>query len=656
MAPPVAQRRFLTYGALVSIAGIAALAWQSPHIAWSQWPAMVALAILAVTARWFAFTLSGNLGVSLDTGIHLACVVILGPAGAALVSALSTVIGLAGQSSNSPWFWPRVLRLGFNGGMFALMQLGGGAVYLWVGGPRPAMEILSLQAWLAAFAWAAAYHLINILIAYTALGLTGRLTRQILIRDPHVFATEAAMLPVGVLLVVIHNAEGLAGLALLGGLLVVASALLKQLVNTGERLRGQLNSAATLTEAGQALAASLDADKIVELVYQLSTHVLNARTFYVALYDKARQELYFPVLLEEGVRRPPARAAFEPGVGWTAHIIAARKPLLLNSAAEMAAVPIRRSPVSGAAPIESFMGVPMIARERVLGVISVQSIAPRAFSQDDLATLSTLAQQAAIAMDNAALVRDLAAQERLRQELEIARRTQRDLLPAAPPDWPGFDIAGGTSPARVVGGDFFGYYFPPGADHRLGIAVGDVSGSGMPAALLMTLTVGLLGAESRETFAPAPLLTRLGVALQPHCARSRLNVAICYLLMGSDGKLRAANAGNIAPLIRRADGHTEWLEAHGLPLGFEMAGYSVGEREAQLEPGDVLVLITDGLLEARNEAGEFFSFERFEQTVASASPQAGAAAVQEHILRAVRAFTAPVEPHDDVTVMVVVKR
>jgi serine phosphatase RsbU (regulator of sigma subunit) len=655
MSTSSSQRRFLIYGAFVGVVGCAALAWQSPRIAWTQWPAMLALAILAIAARRYAFTVGGLIGISLDTGVHFASVVILAPAGAALIAFISTVIGLlANPVRRYPWFWPRAAYVGFNGGMFALMQLVSGEVYVRIGGPHPALELLSLRTWLTAFAWALTYHLVNLSIAYLALLVSGRLSWQVVREDPRVFATEAMTLPVGALLIVVYSAEGLTGLALFGALLVVASALLKQLVETGDRLRGQLNSAAALTEAGQALAASLDADKIVELVYQLATKVLNARTFFVALYDQAQQELYFPVLVEEGARRPPARAAFEPGVGLTAHVIATRRSLLLNNAAEVAALPIRASPVSGKAPIESILIVPMIARERVLGVVSVQSVSRGAFSKDDLATLSTLAQQAAIAIDNADLVRNLAAQERLRQEMEIARKTQLDLLPMAPPQLPGLDIAGMSAPASVVGGDFFDYHARSDG-RQVGIVVGDVSGHGMPAALLMTLTVGLLEAQSRDGTTPAELLTRLGGALKPHCARSRLNVAVCYIWAQTDGTVRAANAGSLSPLVRRAGGGVEWLEANGLPLGIELEDDAPGECETRLAPGDALVLITDGLVEAKNGAGEMFGFERFEQAAANA-PTGSAAAVQEHILQTLRAFLGLVEPQDDVTVVVVVKR
>jgi len=648
--------RFLIYGAVVAAVGIAVLVWQSPLVIWSQWPVMLALAILAVAARRFAFTVGGLVGISLDTSVHFASVVLLGPASAALIALVSTVIALlTNPVQRYPWFWPRLAYLGFNGGMFALMELISGQVYLWIGGPHPAIALFALRTWLTALGWAVTYHTVNLLIAYPALFLAGRLNWQVVRQDPGVFATEVTTLPVGVLLIVVYSAEGLAGLALLGTLLVVASALLQRLVRTGDRLRGQLNSAAALTEAGQALAASLDADRIVELVYHLTTKVLSARTFYIALYDEAQQELYFPVLIEEGVRRPPVRVAFEPDLGLTAHVIITRKPVLLSNAAEFGALPIRRNPASGTAPIESALAVPMIARQRVLGVLSVQSTARQAFSQDDLATLSTLAQQAAIAMDNAALVRNLAAQERLRQEFEIARRTQRDLLPAQSPRLPGWDIAGTSSPASIVGGDFFGYYGPFDSGARLGIAVGDVSGHGMPAALLMTLTVGLLGAQSRSGASPAELLAHLGTALRPHCERSRLNVAVCYNWLWDDGTVCIANAGSIAPLVRRADGNLEWVDVHGLPLGIELVGPPRVERRVRLEPGDALVMMTDGLIEAKNATGEMFGFARLEQALADVH-RASAAAMQEHLLKALQAFIAPVEPEDDVTVVVVMKQ
>jgi len=160
----------------------------------------------------------------------------------------------------------------------------------------------------------------------------------------------------------------------------------------------------------------------VELVYQLVTKVLNARTFYIALYDQAQQEMYFPVRIEEGDRRPPATVPFEPDLGLTGHVIATRRPLLLNSAVEFETLSIRRSPIKILAPIESVLAVPMIARERVLGVVSVQSTARQAYTHDDLDTLSTLAQQAAIAIDSYLQGRDMPPCEEIERYLKDRSR------------------------------------------------------------------------------------------------------------------------------------------------------------------------------------------------------------------------------------------
>ena len=151
------------------------------------------------------------------------------------------------------------------------------------------------------------------------------------------------------------------------------------------------------------------------------------------------------------------------------------------------------------------------------------------------------------------------------------------------------------------------------------------------------------------------MLAHLGDALQPHCQRSRLNVAVCYARLNRDGRVQVASAGSIAPIVRRADGAVEWIDARGLPLGIELERAPILERDTRLSAGDMLVLISDGIVEAKNQAGEMFGFERFEQAIADSSPRQGAAAVHTHVSRTLNAFITPVEPEDDVTVVVLVK-
>ncbi|MBN1886640.1 MAG: SpoIIE family protein phosphatase [Thermoflexales bacterium] len=260
------------------------------------------------------------------------------------------------------------------------------------------------------------------------------------------------------------------------------------------------------------------------------------------------------------------------------------------------------------------------------------------------------------------------------RELEIAHQIQTSLLPASAPDVQGLDIAGFSQPARQTGGDFYNY-FAFGQD-RIGIAVGDVSGKGTQAALMMALSVGLLTTEVRRELAPAALLAALNVELQEHTRRNKMNTAMCYLTLERSGTvwdLCAANAGGIAPLARRVGGQLEWLNVSGLPLGIlalstmpsstmpssTMPSSTMGNVQAYVElrqvltPGDVLILISDGIVEAMNAARELYGFERFATRVSGAPGGSTAHQIRDWILADVSAFVDHAEQQDDITLVVV---
>ena len=244
---------------------------------------------------------------------------------------------------------------------------------------------------------------------------------------------------------------------------------------------------------------------------------------------------------------------------------------------------------------------------------------------------------------------------RLAYEMRVARAIQESLMPEVVPSIPGLDIAGGSTPAFEVGGDFFGYYRRE--NNSLGVAVGDVSGKGLPAALLMAVSVGILAAEANRTTEPGDVLGHIDSVLQDYTRRNRLNTALCYLMVAQNESwfcVSAVNAGGISPLVRRADGRIEWLDARGLPLGIPDTGDTTrAPVHAELHRGDALVLTSDGVLEAMNAHRQVFGFERFERAVAESKPEQGAAAVRESILAAMRAYGAGIPPHDDVTLVAI---
>lgn len=237
---------------------------------------------------------------------------------------------------------------------------------------------------------------------------------------------------------------------------------------------------------------------------------------------------------------------------------------------------------------------------------------------------------------------------RLSDELITARRIQQGLLPPASPGWPTPDLACWSEAAREVGGDFYAY--TRRADGRLGFAVGDVSGKGMPAALLMSTSLALLRSTVEAADTPDHLLAQLDRALTVTTRATRQNCALCCVEL-SQGVATVANAGGIAPLVRHADGSTGWVEVGGLPLGTGMNLLGYRARQVELASGDLLILVSDGIVEAMREDGEIFGFERFERAVAACDAPSAFVAIA--LLReAVAEFIGPAETHDDMTIVV----
>jgi PAS domain S-box-containing protein len=253
----------------------------------------------------------------------------------------------------------------------------------------------------------------------------------------------------------------------------------------------------------------------------------------------------------------------------------------------------------------------------------------------------------------------------IQRELTIARTIQQNLLPAAKPNWPNLDVICYNTPAREVSGDLYGYYafLTPGveAPYRFGIMVGDVTGKGMPAALLMAVSLSSFQSVIGQGLAPGSLLAHLDQIIDRYTDEGYQNCAMVYVDIRYSHEpetaqpviMQAANAGCITPIIRRGNGSTEWVDVGGMPLGSGF-GAELGYPEitVHLQPGDLIILTSDGLVEANNAADDMFGFERFEQAVA-AGPTSSAEAMLDHLKREVAAFVGANEPYDDLTMVVI---
>jgi sigma-B regulation protein RsbU (phosphoserine phosphatase) len=302
--------------------------------------------------------------------------------------------------------------------------------------------------------------------------------------------------------------------------------------------------------------------------------------------------------------------------------------------------------------IESVLAAPLRRGKTPFGVLALFNRRAGFFTAQDQAWLEAIAGKCEVAIENARLYDELAEQERLRRDLEIARNIQVSLLPTRDPQVAGLDLVGFSIPAEEVGGDF--YHYIETGDERLGIVVGDVSGKGVAGALFMAVSVSTLRAQAPVFRDPAALLTSLNMVLYPQMSHSRMNAAMLYAIFEPQPQgwlLRASNAGLIAPLIWHTQ-DCEYLEVRGLPLG-ALPDALYHEQTIRLVSGDVVTLTSDGVLEAKNEQGEMFGFERFEQVIQSRRAQATAHEIAEQIQSAVQTFIGKMERQDDITIVVV---
>jgi serine phosphatase RsbU (regulator of sigma subunit) len=241
----------------------------------------------------------------------------------------------------------------------------------------------------------------------------------------------------------------------------------------------------------------------------------------------------------------------------------------------------------------------------------------------------------------------LVKQERLARELELCRQIQNEMLPHGPLKLGLAEIAGVSIPAREVGGDFFNYF--PLADGRIVVLVGDVSGKGVGAALLMANIQATLRARLQLESDLARLADSVDRDIAANTPPEVYITLFVGLLDPPQRELRYVNAGHNPQFLLRADGTTERLDATGLPVGL-LPGHGFEERHIQVEPGDLLFLYTDGAVEAPNEDGDFFDADRLQQALVAASAE-GVDQVLVSVERAVRAFRGLADPADDATML-----
>ncbi|MBI4462285.1 MAG: GAF domain-containing protein [Acidobacteria bacterium] len=416
-----------------------------------------------------------------------------------------------------------------------------------------------------------------------------------------------------------------------------------------ENLREQARTLSLLHEVSRELTSILDREQLLRRVAQLVKRLINYQGFAVLVWNEETQLLEHTFSLRYDERLCP-KGGLPLGYGLCGTAAALRQPLRVPNVT-LDPRHVRCNHQAHDAEVRSELVVPLVFKDRLVGVLDLESTEYNAFTEQHEQMLSTLASYIAIALENARLYAHLRENEqRLASDVATAREIQRSLLPEAPPHVPGLDIGTAYEPARQLGGDV--YDFLPYGDGRLAVAVGDVAGKATAAALYGSGAIGML--RGHVVVHPCPPAEMLEL-MNRHLHQPRLDHHFIALVLSvydpSTHTLTLANAGFPRPLLVRG-GQVETIAVEGVPLGL-LPDSRYEEKQLRLEPGDVIVFCSDGIQDSMNRRQEEFGAKRLKRTLTELARKGSAADIAQGLLRATDRYAGDnPEPSDDRTVVV----
>ena len=431
------------------------------------------------------------------------------------------------------------------------------------------------------------------------------------------------------------------------------------------RVARQARTLGVLNEISRELTSILNVDELLKRVAEAVNRLIDYQMFSVLLLDPAGSKLVhrFSLRFNEAVQ---LKHDIPVGKGLVGYAAQNAEPVLVADVSKDSRY-IQLNPET-----RSELVVPLAHQGKVIGVLDIEHMRRGYFTEDHMRTVSTLAAQVAIAIENARLYEQVARGERrLQKDLALAHSVQQRLLPQCCPVLGSAQLAARFVPARTIGGDLFDfisygrasaaaprsgdtghrrrYDDIPAGKNQLAIAVGDVSGKGAPAALYAALSSGILRSHASSQPGPAEMLARINDSLGERSIEGEFLSLIYAVWDESERTLRISNSGLPRPIYCH-QGQVERVEATGIPLGL-LADTQYDEFTFRPQPGDVFVFFSDGIIDATNRDGELFGRPRVEQVV-SRICTGTADDVVTALFDAVNAFTAGAEAFDDQTVVV----
>jgi sigma-B regulation protein RsbU (phosphoserine phosphatase) len=408
-----------------------------------------------------------------------------------------------------------------------------------------------------------------------------------------------------------------------------------------EQVRTQAETLLVLNEVSREISSILDVEALLRRAAELVKRVIDYQILSIMLYDEEQQVFRHRLDVKHGQRvQGKLRAAASEGIVGAA--ATTREPVLVP---DVTADPryLMANPET-----RSELAIPMIHKGKVIGVLDLESPQLNYFTEDHVQTLSILAANLAVSLENARLYEQVAKGEaRLERDLQAAKRIQGALLRPAPAEDYGLDVAARYVSAREVCGDLYDFlrYGP----QQLGVALGDVSGKGTAAALYGAVAIGIMRSLAPQKLQPAEMLRQMNQLVGERRIEGRFMTACFATWQKGRQKLRVANAGQSQPLLYKG-GRCDRIELTGFPLGiFEEVNYD--EWSVTLEPGDILVFHSDGIAETANSEGQFFGTTRLRKLIEQ-HHELAAAEIADLVLREVDWFTQSAPLSDDRTLVV----
>ena len=413
-----------------------------------------------------------------------------------------------------------------------------------------------------------------------------------------------------------------------------------------EKLQRAVKELSLLNDLARSIGASNKLEKIMQKIISHSLRAVQAEQCTITLVPQKSDDP-----MKTLVRTIVSRVQQDPFhlnqvlLGW---MLQNKKPLSIANPQQDE----RFSGVQWDQEIHSLLCVPLLVKSKLIGILTAfNKIQAEKFTHEDLRLLGIIAAQSAQIIENARLYEEEKALLRMKEELNLARQIQTDLLPSQIPDVPGYDLAGISVPAESVGGDYFD--FIPIDDHSLAVCLADVSGKGLPAALLMSNLQAIIRSQTFMPGTVAECLERSNKILYRNTAPNKFATVFFGILDVRTNRFCYANAGHDRPLVVSTGASVQELPTAGLPLGFlEEASY--GENCFEFKPNDLLLIYTDGISEAMNKHEEEFSVDRIIQFL-NQHHKNSAQAVIDGLIAQVNNHAAGFQQSDDMTLIVVKK-